>query len=59
MIAVRKRKLKDSGENWNRWAQNSHNERLRQVKVINRLSEPEYAEQTFPRIYRVTRKEKG
>jgi hypothetical protein len=56
MITVRKRKLHDDRADREYWAKASHKERLHAVQVINRLEDPTYAEQAFPRIHRITRR---
>jgi hypothetical protein len=58
MITVRKRRLHEGRTDREYWANADPAERLKAVQVINRLAEPHYAEQAFPRIYRVTRKAK-
>ena len=59
MSTVVKRSLRDPVGDPNRWAEVSPQERLKAVEVINRLGEPEYAKQAFPRIHRITRKSRS
>jgi len=59
MITVRKRGLHEDRNDREYWANASPQERLKAVQVINKLEEPKYAEQAFPRIHRITRKAKG
>mgnify|MGYP006110867613 CR=1 FL=1 len=56
MVTVIKRSLRESSDKSSVWATQSHLERLIAVEIINRLSEEEYAKQTFPRISRIIRK---
>ena len=53
---ITKRQLRDKNRGTSIWAEATAEERLKAVETINRLGEPGYAEQTFPRIYRIIRK---
>jgi hypothetical protein len=59
MENVRIRRLRDERQDRSYWKNSTHQERIKAVETINRLGEKEYAEQTFPRIHRVTRKKKS
>ena len=54
-----KRKLRQAASERLRWKNATPQERIEAVEIINRLAEPEYAKQAFPRVYRVTRKARG
>ena len=56
---VKKRRLHDPKDSAVYWKQATVIQRLEAVEEINRLREKEYAEQAFPRVYRVTRKARG
>ena len=60
MVAlIKKRRLRDKKEPKSIWADVTVKERLEAVETINLLGEPEYVEQAFPRVYRITRKARG
>ena len=56
---AKKRRLRDQKSSTKFWSEATVSERLEAVETINRLKEPEYAEQAFPRIHRITRKARG
>lgn len=56
MKNVRKRSLREERSDRAYWAKATRLQRVKAVEIINRLDESEYAEQTFPRVHRVTRK---
>ena len=56
MVSVKKRKLREGALEESAWLKATPAERLEAVEVINRLREPEYAQQAFPRVYKITRK---
>jgi hypothetical protein len=53
---VRKSSLREERGDRAYWAKATRLQRIKAVEIINRLDESEYAEQTFPRVHRVTRK---
>ena len=53
-----KRRLQEESPSRYSWMKVEPGERIRAMQIINRLYEPEFAEQAFPRIHRVTRKKK-
>ena len=59
MRTVVKRHLRDPRESEFRWVSATPLERVEAVEVINRLGDPEYAKQEFPRVHRITRKARG
>ena len=59
MVEISKRRLGEESSTRYAWMKAKPEDRIRAVQAINRLYEPEFAEQTFPSIYRVTRKKKG
>jgi hypothetical protein len=59
MKTVVKRRLRETGGERLRWRSATPLERVEAVEVINRLGDPEYAKQAFPRIHRITRKARG
>lgn len=58
-IVARKRHLHEPKGGSRHWKDATVRQRLEAVETINRLGEREYAEQAFPRVYRVTRKSRG
>lgn len=56
MAHIVKRRLRE--EKSVEWELSTPAERLEAVETINRLKEPHYAEQAFPRVYRIARKAK-
>jgi hypothetical protein len=59
MKTVVKRGLREPGGERLRWVSATPLERVEAVEVINRLGDPDYAKQAFPRIHRITRKTRG
>ena len=59
VAAIKKRRLRDKNKSVSVWAEVTVQERLEAVETINLLGEPEYVEQAFPRVYRITRKARG
>jgi hypothetical protein len=59
MKAVVKRRLREPRGEQSRWLSATPLERVEAVEVINRLGDPEYVKQAFPRVHRITRKARG
>jgi hypothetical protein len=59
MKTVVKRRLRDPKGGQSHWVSATPLERVEAVEVINRLGDPEYAKQAFPRVHRITRKARG
>ena len=59
MKTVVKRQLRELGGGKSRWLSATPLERVEAVEVINRLGDPEYVKQTFPRVHRIIRKARG
>ena len=56
---VRIRKLREKRTDAAYWKQSTPEQRLKAVEIINCLAEDRYAQQAFPRVYRITRKPKS
>lgn len=59
MKTVVKRHFREPNGEKSRWVSATPLERVEAVEVINRLGDPEYAKQAFPRVHRITRKTRG
>ena len=59
MVLVRKRKLHEPIEELDYWLKQTPEKRIQAVETIRLSNDPKHAEQTFPRIHRITRKKRG
>ncbi len=59
MLHFRKRKLHDEAAKVDYWIQQPVAKRLEAIETIRATSEEIYAQQAFPRVYRITRKKRS